>query len=432
MKQTHILLLWAIASVAATSFLSCDKEQLFDKERYRYVVKTAYPVDTLESDHPWTLLQRHWVSVTADINDSGIRELRIYDGNPELGDFTHLLAQSDITPGTTVTVAYDLAQTKRGVAYAALVTRDGPTYVTSFNIGQESVNFTSGRTRRLSYMPSTAQQTFTYLYESSFPLPEDFDYNDIVLRISRHAPRSNNLMITVTLAAAGCKKQVAAAIRLPGVSYEQVDFVNILEGTTFDKDFPYAYTKLNVDGNVAKGRNGEAVIRLFEDAHWSLKSSLDELGQVYYETFNTTAPTADGSRDSLTTVPVQTRTFNIFLKDGACADSLRLADLDPFIIETTQTLRFEVHTYKYKFEETIWEYMDEDKTAYDDYLAWALVIPDPDFRYPLEEMPLGTYRNNELFGAYGLLNHSFGQWARNYRTSYDWWMHPNEALVYGD
>ncbi len=432
MKQKLIFLYLAMASTVVTVMMSCGKDELFNKELYRYVVKTAYPVDTLESDHPWTLLHRYWVNVTADINDNGIRELRLYDDNPMLGDITQMLAQSDITPGQTATVAYDLAQTKSGTLYAALVTRDGPTYITPFMVGQDLVKFSGSQTRRLSYMPMTAEQTFTYLFESSFPTPDDFDYNDLVLRISRSAPRSNNLRITVTLVAAGCEKQVAAAIRLPGVSYEQVQLVNIAERAPFDKDYPYAYTKIDVDGNVARARSGEAVIRLFEDAHWSMKSSLDELGAVYYMPFNTARPTADGTPDSLTTVPVMTRTFDIYLRDGANADSLRLADLDPFIIESNQAIHFEVHTYKHKFQEVIWQYMGDDKTAYDDFLAWALVIPDASFRHSLEGMPLGTYRNGELFGAYGLLNHSFGQWARNYRTSYDWWMHPNEALVYGD
>lgn len=422
----------AMAIVAVTTFFSCGKDELFNKELYRYFIQATYPVDTLESDHPWTLLRRYWVCASADINYSGIRELRLYDNNPILGDATQVLAESDIVSGQTVTLSYDLPQTSHGTVYAALVTSDGPTYYTPFTIGQDSVNFTNGQTRRLSEMPITSRQTFTYLYESSFPTPEDFDYNDLVLRISRYAPRNNNLQITVTLSAAGCKKQVAAAIRLPGVSFEQVDHVNILEGEPFDKDFPYAYSKIDVEGNVARGRNGEAVIRLFEDAHWSLKSSLDELGSVYYQPFNTGSPNADGTPDSLTIVPEKTRTFNIFLRDGANADSLRLADLDPFIIESNQAIHFEVHTYKHKFQEVIWQYMTDDKAAYDDYLAWALVIPDAKFRYPLEEMPLGTYRNGELFGAYGMLNHSFGQWARNYRTSYDWWMHANEALVYGD
>lgn len=418
--------------VAVAEFLSCGKDDLFNKELYRYFVQTTYPVDTLESDHPWTLLRRYWVNVTADINYSGIRELRLYDDDPTLGDATQLLAESDIVSGQTVTLSYDLPQTSHGTMYAAVVTRDGPTYYTPFTIGQDSVNFTGRQAKRLSTMPVTSQQTFTYLFESSFPVPDDFDYNDVVLRISRYAPRSNNLQITVTLAAAGCKKQVAAAIRLPGVSYEQVNYVNVLEGTPFDKDFPYTYTKLDVEGNLARGRNGEAVIRLFEDAHWSLKSELDEMGAVYYQPFNTATPSAEGTPDTLTTVPQKTRTFNIFLRDGANADSLRLADLDPFIIESSQAIHFEVHTYKHKFQEVIWQYMGEDKTAYDDYLAWALLIPDGQFRYPIEEIPLGTFRNGELYGAYGLLNHSFGQWARNYRKAYDWWLYPNEALVYGD
>lgn len=433
MKQNNILPSAAIALLSVVCLSSCSHEDAeFNKDLYRYYIQSTYPVDTLESDHPWTLLRRYWVSVTADINDTGIRELRLYDADPSLGAESQLLVQSDITPGNTATVAYDLAQTSHGTLYAALVTRDGPTYYAPFTVGQDSLTITRGRARRLEYMPSTSLQTFTYLYESSFPVADDFDYNDLVLRISRQAPRSNQLQITVTLSAAGCRKQVAAGIRLPGVSYDQVERVNILEDEPFDDGFPYMYKKMDTKGNIVRDRNGEAVIRLFEDAHWSLKKELDVMGSVEYIPYNTGVPTAEGTPDTLTTLPELTRTYYVFLRDGANADSLRLADLDPFVIESNNSIQFEVHTYKYKFQESIWQFMADDKAAYDDFLAWALIIPDGKFRYSLEEMPLGTYRDGELFGSYGLLNHSFGQWARNYQTSYDWWMHPNEALVYGD
>lgn len=421
------MLCLAMVFVAVASLVSCGEDQLFNKELYRYFIQTTYPVDTLESDHPWTLLKRHHVAVTANINDSDIRELRIYDADPNLGDGSQLVGQSDITTGVTATVAYDMAQTATNTMYAALVTSDGITYVMPFALGQESVRFTKSQTKTLKSMPKTSNQTFTYLFESSFPTPEDFDYNDVVLRISRFAPRSNNLQITVTLAAAGCSKQVAAAIRLPGVSYDQVQLVNIMEKKSFDNDYPYNLRKINDTGNLVRGRNGDAVIRLFEDAHWSMMHEKEETGVILYKPCNTKH--YEGS-DTVEQVPLQTRTFNIYFKEGANADSLRLADLDPFIIESNTAINFEVHTYRYKFEEVLWEYLGGDGKTYDDYLAWALLIPDADFRYPLETVPLGYFRNGELYGAYGLINHSFGQWGRNYKVAQDWWHHPNRTLVY--
>ena len=85
-----------MAYVAVTWFMSCGKDELFDKERYRFFIQATYPVDTLESDHPWTLLTRHWVSVTANINDTGIRELRLYDDNPIYGTSARFVDDDDI------------------------------------------------------------------------------------------------------------------------------------------------------------------------------------------------------------------------------------------------------------------------------------------------------------------------------------------------
>ena len=413
--------------LAVASILSCHKDQLFDKEYYRYYVKSNYPVDTLENDHPWTLLQRYHVAVTADASDTGIREVRLYNGSPTLGDETELVAQADIRPGMTATLSYDIAKSAQNTMYAALVTSSGTTYYTTFAIGQDSVNIGPGHMIRLTKMPVTATQTFTYLFESSFPTPDDFDYNDVVLRISRKAPKTNHLQLTVTLAAVGCNKQVAGAIRLPGVGYNQVEQVTINEGVPFDKDYPYTRIMIDSDNELASSRNGEAVIRLFEDAHWSLMKTLNDMGMVDHQPCNTQH---FDDVDTIAVVSPITRTYNIYFKEGVNADSLRLADIDPFIIEMNTNINFEVHTYQYKFQETRWQYMSDDKTAYDDYLAWALLIPDGNFSYPIETVPLGTYRNRELYGAYGRPGHSFGEWGRNYRVAYDWWQYPSKVLTY--
>lgn len=426
MKHTNILF-FSLSLLAVATISSCHKDDLFDKELYRYLVMSNYPVDTLESSHPWTLLRRCHVAVTAGVSDEGIREVRLYDADPTLGDGSQTVAQADIRSGMTTTVSYDMAQSAQNTMYAALVTALGTTYVTTFPIGQDSVSIGPGNVRRLSKMPSTAAQTFTYLFESSFPTPDDFDYNDVVLRISRKAPRTNQLDLTVTLAAAGCSKQVAGAIRLPGVGYDQVERVTISEGTPFDNEYPYAHTMIDASSDLISSRDGEAVIRLFEDAHWSLMKTLNELGMVDHQPCNTQD---FAGVDTVAVMPPISRTYNIYFKEGVNADSLRLADLDPFIIEMNSNINFEVHTYQYKFQETRWQYMGDDKRAYDDYLAWALVIPDGSFRYSIETVPLGTYRYGELYGSYGRPGHSFGEWGRNYRVAYDWWQYPSLVLTY--
>ncbi len=412
---------------SAAFFTSCRDKNVFDKELYREIVKGVYPVDTLEEDHPWTLLQRLTVSFAADIADNGIRELRVYYGHPLQTSASEVVAQAPISRDDTISVTFDVAQALARQLYAALVTSSGRHYVRPFAVGQNIVEFSTGNTQYIENVPSYKMQTFTYLYEDAFPMPEDFDYNDIVLRISRRVPQSDLLQLTVTLSAVGSYKQVAAALRLPGVPYDKVARVDIAGGKSFNYDYPFRRKKLDFDDTVIEGKRGDAVICLFEDAHWALLNKLDEYGMNIHAPYNTVL--YEGT-DTLTTLPEQTRTYNIYLKEGVDAYSLLLADLDPFIIERTNNVNLEVHTYKYKFEEVVWQFMGDDKRAYDDYLAWALIIPDGDFLYPVEEVPLGTYRNGELYGAYGRFSHSFGQWARNFRESFDWWQYPINTLVY--
>lgn len=413
--------------LASCLFLSsCYKQDLFNKELYRQVVRTNYPVDTLGADHPWTLLQRVTVPVFADIADNSIAEVRIYDTHPLTSPSAEMVARADISPGGRVTMTFDVAKTQ-GDMYAVLVGRSGKSYVTPFYSNQGVVNFSGSETKVCTDLPEPRPQTFTYVYESSFPTPDDFDYNDLVMRISRTAPQPNILQLRVTLSAVGCFKKIAGAIRLPGIRYDDVEYVDIEGGESFIEDYPQLFSFFNTDSPLDRSRNGEAVVCLFEDAHFALSRSTNDIGVITHVPYNTVL-----FPDSTTaaTVDEQTRTYNIYLKLGVDADSILLADLDPFIIENYNEINFEVHTYQYKFSEVLWEYLGSDKQAYDDYLAWALLIPSGTFRYPVEEMPLGTYRNGELYGAYGRRGHSFGEWARDYRIAYDWWLYPNASIVY--
>ena len=426
MRATRIFFCFVWALLACLGVTSCGEQDLFNKDLYRYYVRTNYPVDTLEADHPWTLLSRYSLSVFADVSDNSISEVRIFTAHPQDNASAVMVAQADISKGGRATLTFDVAQTQ-GTMYAVLVARSGKYYVLPFSPTQASISFSSADTREYTSLPEPKLQTFTYLFETSFPTAEDFDYNDVVLRITREVPQQNILQLRVTLAAVGCYKKVAGAIRLPGISYEDVDHVEIEEGKAFVEDYPQMLTKLDVNGPLGRARNGEAVICLFEDAHYALNNTPDESDVIAYIPYNTDL-FPDG--ETAANVDEQTRTYNIFLKVGVNVQGLLLADLDPFVIEDYSQINFEVHTYKYKFSEVMWEYLGDDKQAYDDYLAWALAIPSGTFRYPIEKVPLGTYHNGELYGAYGQKGHSFGEWGRNYRMALDWWLHPNSALVF--
>jgi LruC domain-containing protein len=406
---------------------SCHDKDLFDKDIYRIYVTGTYPVDTLEQDHPWTLLKRQTLSVTPDMKKVDIYRVYIFNSNPYTSDRTELLAEQPISTDSTVTMTYDMA-INQGYLYAVFAARDGRFFCMPFESYKEAIKLSDGPTSIYSTLDTYPSQTYTYLFESSFPVPDDFDYNDVVLRISHSAPGHDFLQLTVTLSAAGCNSQVAAAVHLTGIDYDQVSEISVSGGQPMDDGYPFMRMKIKNETPLARGRNGEAVLCLFEDAHWALRPELEELGTIMHKPYNTELFNGE---DSVASMPSITRTYNIFLKGQYDARSFMLGDLDPFIIESTNGVNLEVHTYKFKFEETLWQYMpDDDKLAYDDYLAWALVIPDGKFEYPVELVPLGTYRNGELYGAYGVFMHSFGQWARNYKVAYDWWQYPNNALVY--
>lgn len=426
MKNKGIVFSLSAVLAAAVTAMSCHEKDLFDKDTYRYYVHLSYPVDTLAADHPWTLLRRISIPVIADAADNSISEVRIYNAHPFTEANAETVAQATVAPGETAKLTFDVAQTQE-VMYAMLVGRSGKCYITPFTASQGTVNFSGGKTKTYDMVPEPRMQTFTYLYESSFPAADDFDYNDLVLRLSRSNPQPNILQLRVTLAAAGCSKKVAGAIRLPGIRYEDVERVEIEEGYPFIESYPQLKNILNTDEPVCRSRSGEAVVCLFEDAHYALSATVNELGVLTYMPYNTN-PYPDGKTSQK--VPLKTRTYNIYTKIGVSTDSLLLGNLDPFIIERSGEVYFEVHTYKHKFSEVLWEYLGDDKRSYDDYLSWALTIPSATFRYPVEEVPLGTHRDGELYGAYGTKGHSFGEWVRNSQVAYDWWQHPNTALIY--
>lgn len=421
---SFVTILFTLIFLVGT-FSSCRRKDIFSKEVYKGITHGVYPVDTLDEFNTWSLLKNMMVRVTADIPIDDLEKVEILSANP-YGLSSEILAEEQISFGETKWLAFDLPNTQEAFC-AALVTKGGKYYVKEFPVSDTDLSFSSGGVINSGTFYKPSYQTYTYLFEQSFPNPTDFDYNDVVLRISKQAMSESVLNITVTLAAASAPESMAGLIRLPDIPYDMVENVKIIEGTPMDYEYPMTRFKLNTNKTLTKGRDGKAVIALFECAHWSLSHETMKMGNIAYIKYNTTHYENEGEALHK---PIQTRTYEITVKEGLDVRYLPLSDIDPFLITTYNSVYFEIHTYPYKFDEVIWEYIGKDKRAYDDHLAWALLIPDATFRYPIEEMPLGTFRNGELFGAYGKYNHSFGQWCRNHETSIDWWQNAASAMVY--
>ena len=82
-----------------------------------------------------------------------------------------------------------------------------------------------------------------------------------------------------------------------------------------------------------------------------------------------------------------------------------------------------IHTYRYKFAETLKSIYNGKESYYDNHVSWSIVIPKADFRYPIEGMSLGTYNSTtgETFGPYT----SFADWMRDHTQNQEWYVSPN-------
>lgn len=403
---------------------SCRHIAMTD-DQWREIIQGYYPIDSIDATHMWDLLKDKALTVHVKIADPDITTVQVLNGNPYTTEGVEILAERPCSTGKSVSPTFKVPNVEPDL-FAAAINSEGKYYVVPVDNASE-VTIGGSKVINDGSLFQPTYQTFTFLFEEDYPYPGDFDFNDVVLRISLHATNDSTLKMTVTLAAVGATKQIAAAIRLPNIDYTDVKNVTIDEGSRFDEDYSISRYFISNDEIFSRGRDASVVINLFDDAHWSMnaKESMGQVVRMYYNTHKYEL------EDESATVPPVSRTYNIELKSSINAYYLSLADIDPFLIAASDGLCVETHTYQYKYTEAIWHYTN-GSGGNDDRVPWALLIPDATFHYPLEEIALGMYRNGQITGAYSRYNHSFGQWGRNKSNSTDWWLYSNatKAQVY--
>lgn len=121
-------------------------------------------------------------------------------------------------------------------------------------------------------------------------MPDDFDYNDMVLRISKKKPEIGNsyvIDLEVTLAACGAGELYAGAIQLDGIRKDDIESVEIVGGKAMDDGYPTTPTFITDNSTLQQGRNGYAVIRLLECAQWAISKQQDNVGDIAVIRYNT-------------------------------------------------------------------------------------------------------------------------------------------------
>ena len=419
------LIITIIAGVVATlGIVACDKN-VYDEERHKDLIHYYSSVDSVDQQHMWMLSQTKILRY--QIPSGNYQQLRVYTSNPLTDSKAELMNQIYTSGGKSGSLSINVPY-RLTTLYAALVDSNGNLSVTSFSSSDLSVDFsevTTGKAASSSINP----QTYTYLFEENFPEPGDYDYNDVVLRVSHQRTGEKQITIKVTISAVGADRLIAGCIRLVGYRFQDIDTVYTTSGETFNDgiDTQTLYIQKETD-LLIKGQNNEAVLNLFCDAHWAMAFNLStEYGLFQRKKYNVSTSISD----SYQTRTPRTISYVINFKESTTLDNFTPDMLDPFIITLYNSAKWETHTEQFKSAKVLHDYY---VASFKD-LPWALMVPQADFLYPLEGTEIGYKKKTEsgivaMFGAYTELGHSFGEWAEDHNNYLDWYLYPNKQLTY--
>ncbi len=424
-------LCYILSACCILSLTSCNRN-MFDPEVYDKVITESFPVGDIDGTHTWELTKGYTVNVTANIDTpKDIERVCILSGNPYRQKGVEIMAEDTIKKhGTDKLIFY--APTCQTTFFAAVVATDGQYFVKSFSAGQQNVAFdVIDLNENTGTLNSPIYQTFTYLFEDSYPKPEDWDFNDLVLRVQNLRPaHQDEIRLRVTLAAVGTLKHMAAAIRLLNYNYDEVESVSIEEGRTFDNGFGLNRVFIENADLLIRGRNNEAVLNLFEDAHYALSPRLNKKDNGSVNTVRCYYNTSRNPNGSTTVqIAPKSLTYVVKLKSVQRARAFTINNVEPFAMEDFNSGKWEIHASIHKPDQVLFD-LGDNETALANNMVWALTIPSATFSYPIEKQSLGYYKNGVLTGAYMVDGHSYGQWVANRNSSIDWFLYPTRGLIY--
>ena len=438
--MTHSLIKTTLGAMMLLSMMACTTNY-YDEEKYNEYIKYNSPVDSVDQYHQWRLTEERSYKITANVSQD-VEKVMLLTANPLSSTKAEVMNESVIAKGESkwIMVSVPMIQS---TLYVALVDKDGIYYVKVFPVTQTEIDF-SGGINTGTPVATLKPQTYTYLYEKNFPLCGDYDYNDLVLRIGMEHTAPKQIQIHVTVAAVGCgegsqtdtdpNNQIGALVRLLGVNFNEVDSVTTVDGKTFDDNLPAgSKDMINNTTTYRTGQKGtEAVITLFNDAHWAMDSYLgttQSSGTIGIRKFYNTSLSSDIQYEKRPTV---SQIYTVYFKDSKTAEQMTLESLDPFIVHYYNGARYETHLDEYKAAQVIFPYNVEYRIK---DLPWALLIPSDDFKYPLEGVQIGFYKRTDtgvVFsdGAYKTTGHAFGAWVENHKAALDWYNYPDESQVW--
>ena len=427
MKRKSNQLVFIVVAAFILGGASCSKE-IYDENRHHEIIKYVSPVDSVDQKHTWQLSNYNTYSV--DINaGTGARKLELFTGNPVESTNAEMLARTFVEDGQQVKLSASVPSTLTTL-YAALVDGDGNYTVTSFSPMVRYVDFSNPiATKKIPALKAPKVMAYTYCYEEDFPEPGDYDFNDVVMRISLERTGKKEITIETTLTAVGASKPLAGALRLVGYRYEDIDSVVAVNGKTLNINVPKTcYELIETDDILLKGRNKEAVINLFLDAHWAIGDDIQTVNDDFIRKKYNVARTYS---ESYEVTFAKTATYTVYFKNESALDGFTQEMIDPFLMTFYAGVKLEIHLDEFKDAQIFYNY---NTITFKD-IPWALKIPTRYFQYPLEGNQIGFRKRTEdgsaaMFGAYMTMGHSFGEWVEDRNSSLDWYEYPTNNQVY--
>lgn len=423
MKRNVFYTLFIIAT--ATVFCGCIRDK-FQYYGYEDQLEGYFPVDSIEKGHTWMLMNSCQSFINGNVTDAA--KVQILSGNPYEDTDAEVLAEAYTSSAISKQMTYVVPSVLRTVYAVVRDADDNILRITSAPTNSSNISF--GTEEPTGTPNSVSPQRIFYCYEADYPNPGDWDYNDIVFSVTKELTDDENVVaLNVTLNAVGYLTQIAAALRLVGYSYDDVEITQD-EKTTFVTAPDHGRTLIKQKDLKLKALNGDAVINLFDDAHLAM-FHLSADGSVYRRYFNT-MENGSSSTSAATQSPV-TVTYYIEFANEYEARNFNLGQIDPFIVVQygqTGDHFWEIHTYPYKLTEMLFNYYEGAAASYNNGFSWAIAIPYADFRWSLEGEPIGMRKNSIVSGAYQESGHSFGEWTLDHADAQDWYEYPAEGAVY--
>ena len=385
------------------------------------------PVVDVDENHDWQLSTTK--SLMVDLTGlEDIVRIQILTDNPVATDQATLVGEAFVTSKAVVpmTITYPNLQEKLYVA--AIDSEERYTIVTFEPKVKDVVNFSNPIIDKKKLTNLNQLQIFTYLFEEEYPEPGDYDYNDIVVRLSMRRTGLQEVHINVELAAVGASKQLAFAIRLFGYKATDIEKVTTVDDVSFDVVGGVAFpdqmrTVMKEKDLLLTGIYQEAVLNIFADAHWATGDKLNaDYGVMTRKRYNV----SNTKNDIYGTFIPREITYVVTFKDGVDIDYLSLGQLDPFVIEQYNSANWEIHTYAFHNSQVLSPYPGQVITS----LPWALCVPNSTFRWPIHAVAIGGRKQGASSGAYHTFDHSFGEWAQDKSRSTDWYLYPDKEDTY--